>query len=118
MEPSKRLASRVGFSPEFKREFIEKIVTMDKTLGDLAEELGIPAEVMRKWTLIVERAETTASGAGPRLVPATRVIELEHDLAELRRLEPTRPRPSRSWKRKIPPLPRERAGPEGAVRTR
>jgi transposase-like protein len=86
MEPSKRLASRAGFSPEFKREFIEKIVTMDRTLGDLAEELGIPPEVMRKWTLMVERAETIASAPVPRLVPASRVLELEHDLEELRRV--------------------------------
>ena len=86
MEASRRPASRNGFSPEFKREFIEKIVIMDKTLGDLADELGIPPEVMHRWTLMVERAEMTASYAGEPLVPAIRVLELEHDIEELKRV--------------------------------
>lgn len=86
MEPSGRPAARNGFSPEFKREFVEKIVIMDKTLGDLADELGIPPEVMHKWTLMVERAEMTASQPGEPLVPARRVLELQHDIEELKRV--------------------------------
>ena len=86
MESSRRPATRGGFSPEFKREFIEKIVIMDKTLGDLAEELGIPPEVMHKWTLMVEHSEMTASQPGEPFVPARRVLELQHDIEELKRV--------------------------------
>jgi transposase-like protein len=86
MEAWRRPATRGGFSPEFKREFVEKIVIMDKTLGDLADELGIPPEVMRKWTLMIESAEMTASQAGEPFVPARRVLELQHDIEELKRV--------------------------------
>ena len=86
MEPLRRPAARGGFSPEFKREFVEKIVVMDKTLGDLAEELGIPPEVMRRWTTLVERSEMNGWKTDEPLVPASRVLELEHDLEELRRV--------------------------------
>ena len=86
MESSRRPATRGGFSAEFKREFIEKIVIMDKTLGDLAEELGIPPEVMHKWTLMVEHSEMTASQPGEPFVPARRVLELQHDIEELKRV--------------------------------
>ncbi len=86
VELARQTESRRGFSPEFKREFVEKIVTMDKTLGDLAEELGIPPEVMQKWTLMVERSETNGWRPDELLVPASRILELEHDLEELRRV--------------------------------
>jgi transposase-like protein len=42
MELARRPETRKGFSPEFKRKFVAKIVVMDKALGGLAEELGIP----------------------------------------------------------------------------
>ena len=77
MELARRPETRGGFSPEFKRKFVGKIVVMDKTLGDLAEELRIPPEVMRKWTLVDERTEMT-------LVPASRILELEHDIEDLK----------------------------------
>ena len=80
--------SRGGFSPEFKRELVEKIVKTDKTLGDLADEMGIPREVMRKWTLMVERAETVVAvpvfEESP--VPAWRVRQLQREVEDLRRL--------------------------------
>ena len=86
MELAKRLETRGGFSPEFKREFVEKIVLMDKTLGDLAEELRIPPEVMRRWTLMVGHGELTAAQAGEPFIPARRVLELQHDIEELKRV--------------------------------
>jgi hypothetical protein len=47
--------------------------------------MGIPPEVMRKWTVMVERAEMTASQAGEPLVPASRVRELKKDIEDLNR---------------------------------
>ena len=85
MELARKPETRGGFSPEFKREFVEKIVVMDKTLGDLADELGIPPEVMRKWTLMIEHEEMSALQAGEAFVPARRVLELEHDIRDLKR---------------------------------
>jgi transposase-like protein len=69
--------ARIGFSPEFKRELVEKIVVLDKTLGDLADEMGIPAEVMRKWTLMVERTETEIPIYEEPPVPAWRARQLQ-----------------------------------------
>ena len=86
MESSRRPATRVEFSPEFKREFVEKILFMGMTLDDVADELGIPPEVMRRWTTVVARAEMNAAKAGGPLVPASRVLELEHDIQELKRV--------------------------------
>jgi transposase-like protein len=86
VELARKSETRRRFSPEFKREFVEKIVIMDKTLGDLAEELGIPPEVMHKWTLMVEHSEMTASQPGEPFVPARRVLELQHDIEELKRV--------------------------------
>ena len=85
MELMKRPAPREEFSAEFKREFVEKIVIMDKTLGDLARELGIPPQTMRKWTLTGEPDETMAWKIGEPLKPAIRILELEHDMMELKR---------------------------------
>ena len=86
VELARQTESRRGFSPEFKREFVEKIVVMDKALGDLAEELGIPPEVMRRWTTLVERSEMYGWKSDELLVPASRILELEHDLEELKRV--------------------------------
>ena len=86
MELLKRPESRGGFSPEFKRELVEKIVKTDKTLGDLAEEMGIPREVMRKWTLTVERTETAVPVFEESPVPAWRVRQLQREIEDLRRL--------------------------------
>lgn len=78
--------ARIGFSPEFKRELVEKIVVLAKTLGDLADEMGIPPEVMRKWTLMVERTETDVPIHQEPSVPAWRVRQLERELEDLRRI--------------------------------
>lgn len=86
MESSRRPGTPEGFSPEFKREFIEKIVIMDKTLADLAEELGVPPVIMRRWIRTFDRPEMIAPEPGEPLVPAIRVLELEHDIEELRRV--------------------------------
>jgi transposase-like protein len=77
MELARRSEKRGEFSPGFEREFVGKIVLMDKAVGELAEKLGIPPEVMHKWSLMVERAEMT-------LVPASRIIELERDIEDLK----------------------------------
>jgi transposase-like protein len=86
MDLSRKPEARVGFSPEFWRELVGKIVAEDETLNDLAAETGIPREVLRKWALTAERAGTTASSVGEPLVPASRVRELEREIEELRRL--------------------------------
>ena len=86
MDLATKSETRKGFSPEFWRELVGKIVAEDETLNDLAAETGIPREVLRKWALTAERAGTTASNVGEPLVPASRVRELEKELDELRSL--------------------------------
>jgi hypothetical protein len=46
----------------------------------------VAPEDLRKWILLVERAEATTAGAGARLIPESAVRELEHKLEELKRL--------------------------------
>ena len=86
MDLSRKPEARMGFSPEFWRELVGKIVAEDDTLNDLAAETGIPREVLRKWTLTAERAGTRAASVDEPLVPASRVRELEREVEELRRL--------------------------------
>jgi transposase-like protein len=78
-------ATRGAFSPEFKRDLVKKIVLADRTSGDRADERGIPPDVMRKWTLMVERAETITSSTAETLVPASRIHELERQIEDLKR---------------------------------
>lgn len=86
MDLSRKPEARTGFSPEFWRELVGKIVAEDETLNELSAETGIPREVLRKWALTAERAGTTASNVGEPLVPASRVRELEREVEELRSL--------------------------------
>ena len=58
-------------------EFSSRVGTRDRAAGGLTEKLGIPPHIARKWNLMVERAAM-------KLVPASRILELEHDIEELK----------------------------------
>lgn len=64
----------------------EKPVWAGRTISQLSQELGVAPEDLRKWIMLVERAETIAAGAGTRLVPESRVAELEQEIEELKYL--------------------------------
>jgi transposase-like protein len=83
MDVLNKPGERIEFTPEFWRGLVERIVAEEETLGDLAREMGIPRDVLRKWALLAGRAETAESVYEP-LVPARRVHELEREVAELR----------------------------------
>lgn len=53
---------------------------------ELAREAGVSPDILRKWMLMIERAEMTAADVEEPLVPASRVRELEREVEELRRL--------------------------------
>jgi transposase-like protein len=57
-----------------------------RTISQLSQELGVASEDLRKWIMMVERAEAIAAGAGTRLVPESRVAELEQEIEELKHL--------------------------------
>ncbi len=85
MELLKKWNPRGEFSPEFKREFVEKILVRNRTLSDLAGELGVPPQLMRQWTRRVEDNNGETWQMEEPLPPAIRILELEHDLNELKR---------------------------------
>ncbi len=85
MELLKKQDPRGEFSTEFKREFVEKILIRNRTLSDLAGELGVPPQLMRRWTWRVEENDGAAWKIEEPLPPAIRILELEHDLNELKR---------------------------------
>ncbi len=58
-------------------EFSPRNGTRDGAAGGLTDKLGIPPHIVRKWNLMVERAAM-------KLVPASRILELEHDIEELK----------------------------------
>lgn len=69
---------------DFQRNLIRKIT--DKTVAELAQEMGISPSDLPKWSLMVKRAEKMAARFEKTLVPANRARELEGEMEELRRL--------------------------------
>lgn len=87
MELAKNPEAHEGaFSPQFKRELVEKIVVLNKTLGNLADGMGIPPDVMRNLTRMVERTERAVAVFEKPPVPAWRVRQLQREVEDLRRL--------------------------------
>ena len=48
--------------------------------------MGISVEALRKWSILVERAQDTALGVQDTLVPSTRLRDLERQVEELKSL--------------------------------
>ena len=84
MQVSKQPKRTAGSVASFRKHLIRKIT--DKTVAELAEEMGISPEDVPKWSLMVKRAEKTAASFEKTLVPARRVQELEGEIEDLKRL--------------------------------
>jgi hypothetical protein len=78
------LATVAVFPAGIHRE--PRVLAAERPVSDPAREMGIPPDVLLKWTIMAERAEATASSVRMRLAPAVRVHELERENEDLRRL--------------------------------
>ncbi len=84
MDLLKETARGRGSVADFRRDLIRKIT--DKTVAELAQEMGISPADLRRWSKMVKRTENTAATFERTLVPARRAHEPEGDMEELRRL--------------------------------
>ncbi len=72
------------FSPEFKRETVQRILNGEKTIAELSREFDVSPTVIRHWKRRYESGAATAVKANEEVVPAS---ELQAALAKIRELE-------------------------------
>ena len=73
------------FTPEFKKQQIERVLRAEITLAELTRELDVSPSVVRKWRRLVEHGSTAAMRANGDVVSAQRLREAESRIRELER---------------------------------
>lgn len=73
------------FTPEFKKQQIDRVLRGEVTLAELTRELDVSPSVVRKWKRLVEQGSTAAMRANGDVVPAHRLREAEGRIRELER---------------------------------
>ena len=86
MDTRKKPDDRGEFNVALHRDLADKVLEAARSLVELAREMGISVEALRKWSVMVERAQDTALGVQDTLVPSSRVRELEREVQELKSL--------------------------------
>lgn len=76
-------ASRRRFSPEFKNELCQEVISTSKTIKDVAVAYGVGPETLRNW-LNKYREANEATGSELTLTERARLKELERENSELR----------------------------------
>jgi len=59
-EHRRKADGKRGFSTEFKRATVQRVVTGEKTVAELSRELDIAPGVIRSWKRFAEAGATTA----------------------------------------------------------
>jgi transposase len=87
MEPIARKSDgRRVFTPEFKREQIERVVRGELTLSELSRELQISRNVLGRWKALVTAGAETAVEANEAVVPASELKAAQQKIRELERI--------------------------------
>lgn len=73
------------FTPEFKRETVQRLLNGEKTLAELSRELDILPTVIRNWKRRYESGAATAVRADEDVVPASELREAQAKIRELER---------------------------------
>lgn len=81
--PRKSDGRRV-YTPEFKREQIERVLRGEVTLSELSRELDISRGLLQRWKSLLSSGAEAAVKANEEVVPAS---ELKAALARIRELE-------------------------------
>lgn len=84
-EIGRRADGRRIFSVEFKREQVGRIVRGEVTPAELARELGVHANLVRRWKHLLTHGGDTAVAANGAVVPAAELRAAEHRIRELER---------------------------------
>ena len=83
--PRKADVRRV-FGAEFKRTRVQRLLTGEKTMAELRQELDIAPSVIRNWARRSEAGATTAVAANDDVVPASQLRDAYGRIRELERL--------------------------------
>lgn len=74
------------FSPEFKREQIDRLSRGEVTISELGRELGISRSVLQRWKHLIAQGGETAVAANGDVVPASELRAAQARIRELERL--------------------------------
>ena len=83
--PRKADGRRV-FTPEFKRQQIERLLRGEVTLSELSRELQISRHLLSRWKSLMSEAAETAVEANEDVVPASELKVAQQQIRELQRL--------------------------------
>lgn len=87
MEPIARKSDgRRVFTPEFKREQIERVLRGELTLAELSRELQISRNLLARWKTLITTGAETAVAANEEVVPASELKAAQQQIRELQRL--------------------------------
>ena len=84
-EPARKSDGRRIFSPDFKRDTVQRLHSGEITLAELSRDLDISPQVIRNWKRRFEEGATTAVGANEDVVPASELRAARQRIRELER---------------------------------
>lgn len=73
------------FTPEFKRQQIDRVLRGELTMAELTRELDVSPSVTRRWKRLFEQGGSAAVSANEEVVAARRLKEAEQRIRELER---------------------------------
>jgi len=74
------------FTPEFKRQQIERVVRGEVTLAELSRELQIARPLLARWKHLVATGAETAVAADEDVVPVSELKAAQQRIRELERI--------------------------------
>jgi len=87
MEPIARKSDgRRMFTPEFKRQQIERVLRGELTVSELSRELGISRALLARWKSLITTGGETAVAANEEVVPASELKAAQQRIRELERI--------------------------------
>jgi len=73
-------------SAEIRNDPADRVLEAERSLMELARQMGLSIEALRRWSRGVGRGHGTASDFEDTLVPSSRVRELEREIEDLKSL--------------------------------
>jgi transposase len=87
MEPIARKSDgRPIFTPQFKRQQVERVLRGELTLAELSRELQISRNLLARWKSLVTAGAETAVAVNEDVVPASELRAAQAKIRELGRL--------------------------------
>lgn len=73
------------FTPEFKKQQIDRVLRGEITLPELTRELDVSPSVTRRWKRLFEQGSAAAMGANEDVIPVRLLKEAEQKIRGLER---------------------------------